>query len=146
MRVHLSVRRLAIRNPCPHTREEEVRAAWVHADDAAAPQPRAPPAASRRQHGLGRPGARGRPGHTPRELRAPIRLHVGLGEEKFCFAPRSALWRREAHLRWTQRHGIGHRACFNQTAVDFYVHRSAEEQDGETPHPTGKSGLVAEEE
>ena len=25
MRVHPSVRRLAIQNPCPHTREEEVR-------------------------------------------------------------------------------------------------------------------------
>ena len=41
---------------------------------------------------------------------------------------------------------IGHRTCLNQTAVDFYVHRSAEEQDGETPHPTGESGLAAEEE
>ena len=84
--------------------------------------------------------------HTPREVRAPRRLHVGLGEEKFCFAPRSALWRREAHLRWTQRHVIGHRTCLNQTAVDFHVHRSAEEQDGETPHPTGENGLAAEEE
>ena len=41
---------------------------------------------------------------------------------------------------------IGDRTCLNQAAVDFYVHRSAEEQDGETPHPTGENGLAAEEE
>ena len=32
------------------------------------------------------------------------------------------------------------------SVVDFYVPRSAEEQEMETPHPTGESGLAAEEE
>ena len=32
------------------------------------------------------------------------------------------------------------------SVVDFYVPRSAEEQEMETPHPTGESGLTAEEE
>ena len=45
----------------------------------------------------------------------------------------------------TTRH-IGHGKCFNGTAVDFYVHRRAEEQEMETPHPTGENGLAAEEE
>ena len=64
----------------------------------------------------------------------------------FVLQTRSALWRRESHIRRTQRHVIGHRTGLNYTAVDFYVHRSAEEQDGETPHPTGENGLAAEEE
>ena len=32
------------------------------------------------------------------------------------------------------------------SVADFYVQRSAEEQEMETPHPTGESGLAAEEE
>ena len=32
------------------------------------------------------------------------------------------------------------------SVVDFYVQRSAEEQEMETPHPTGENGLAAEEE
>ena len=32
------------------------------------------------------------------------------------------------------------------SVVDFYVPRSAEEQEMETPHPAGESGLTAEEE
>ena len=64
-------------------------------------------------------------------------LHVGIGEEKFCFAPRSALWRREADGKGTQRHAISERSRFHRTAVDFYVHRSAEEQDPGGHNPDG---------
>ena len=32
------------------------------------------------------------------------------------------------------------------SVVDFYVPRRAEEQEMETPHPAGESGLTAEEE
>ena len=32
------------------------------------------------------------------------------------------------------------------TAADFYVHRRAEEQEMEIPHPMGENGLAAEEE
>ena len=37
-------------------------------------------------------------------------------------------------------------SVLQSSVADFYVQRSAEEQDMKTPHPTGESGLAAEEE
>ena len=57
------------------------------------------------------------------------------GEVLFCtsFRPLAA----RGTPQTTKRHVIGHRTCLNQTAVDFHVHRSAEEQDGGDSTPDG---------
>ena len=148
-------------------------AAWALVDAVAAPLPQAPPATRRRLQwyhsspgdpahrprevmeretlsvaatGRGDNGRRSH-SHTLREVKAPRRLHVGLGEEKYYFEPRSALWRREAHTHTTNETSRDWSLSVPQSSVvDFWVQRSEEEQEMVTPHPTGGSGLTAEEE
>ena len=80
------------------------------------------------------------------KLRAPIRLHVEVGEETFCFAPRSALWRREAHI--DGRNVTGSAIELASLELPWTSVSTAERRSrmGETPLPTGESGLAAEEE
>ena len=96
--------------------------------------------------GRGRLWARGRHSHTPREMRAPLRLHVGVGEEKFVLhlVPPSGGARHTHMTDATSRDWS--LSVLQSSVVDFCVPRSAEEQEMETPHPTGENGLAAEEE